>query len=170
MKRKVLALSVLSLVATLIRVPAASVEGVASTSTTVGVPLVVHERPSEAHIRDLEYWSGIMSVMYIETAPDWPEWHLLGVCETGNQGKHLDRGYPPNEPYWEHRTDSYGGGLGMADVAWIEYGGKEFAESGDLATVAEQITVARRLRDGWNGKRAGGYGSWGCGRSLNLRR
>ncbi len=78
------------------------------------------------------------SVPNNSTAVDWDG---IAQCETGSN--------------WSHQT-RYDGGLGILHVAWLEFGGRDFAEYGSQATREEQIIVAERLyaRHGLSG--------WGC--------
>jgi len=69
------------------------------------------------------------------------DWDGIAQCETGGN--------------WQHQTQ-YDGGLGILHAAWIEFGGRDFAEYGSQATREQQIVVAERLyaRHGLSG--------WGC--------
>ena len=69
------------------------------------------------------------------------DWDGIARCETGGD--------------WQHQT-RYDGGLGLLHVAWIEFGGRDFAEYGSEATREEQIIVAERLHD------RHGLSGWGC--------
>jgi hypothetical protein len=78
-------------------------------------------------------------------------WDDLAECESGGN--------------WSINTgNGYYGGLQFLGSTWRAYGGGEFAERADLATRAEQITVAERIRDDV------GFGAWpACSRRLGLR-
>jgi hypothetical protein len=69
------------------------------------------------------------------------DWDSVARCETGGN--------------WQHQTQ-YDGGLGILHAAWVEFGGREFAEYGSQATREQQIVVAERIyaRHGLSG--------WGC--------
>ena len=65
---------------------------------------------------------------------------------------------------WSINTgNGYHGGPQFLGSTWRAYGGREFAERADLATRAEQITVAERVRDDV------GFRAWpSCARRLGL--
>ena len=69
------------------------------------------------------------------------DWDGIAMCETGGD--------------WSHQSQ-YDGGLGILHVAWLEFGGRDFAEYGSDATREEQIVVAERLHD------RHGLSGWGC--------
>ena len=69
------------------------------------------------------------------------DWDGIAMCETGGD--------------WSHQSQ-YDGGLGILHVAWLEFGGRDFAEYGSDATREEQIIVAERLHD------RHGLSGWGC--------
>lgn len=65
----------------------------------------------------------------------------LAICESGGDW-HINTG------------NGYYGGVQFSESTWIAEGGSEFAPRADLASKAEQITVAERvLRDA-------GWGAW----------
>lgn len=68
-------------------------------------------------------------------------WDGIARCETGGN--------------WQHQT-RYDGGLGILHAAWIEFGGREFAEYGSQATREQQIVVAERIHARY------GLSGWGC--------
>jgi hypothetical protein len=78
-------------------------------------------------------------------------WDRIAKCESGGN--------------WSINTGSgYYGGLQMLGSTWRAYGGGQFAPRADLATRAQQITVAERIRADV------GYGAWpACSRKLGLR-
>lgn len=73
-------------------------------------------------------------------------WEQIAWCESGRQ--------------WSlratNRTGTYGGGLMIRDNVWAEYGGREFANTADQASKAQQIHIAERILDdvGWQ--------AWDC--------
>jgi hypothetical protein len=52
------------------------------------------------------------------------------------------------------------GGLQFLPATWTMYGGGEFAPGADQATKEQQITVAERILNGWNGIPGQGPGAW----------
>jgi hypothetical protein len=68
-------------------------------------------------------------------------WDGIARCETGSN--------------WQHQT-RYDGGLGILHAAWIEFGGRDFAEYGSQASRAQQIVVAERIYARY------GLSGWGC--------
>ena len=73
--------------------------------------------------------------------PGGVNWDGIARCETGGN--------------WQHQT-RYDGGLGILHAAWIEFGGREFAEYGSQATREQQIIVAERIYAKY------GLSGWGC--------
>ena len=52
------------------------------------------------------------------------------------------------------------GGLGIARVTWIGFGGREFAPNAGLATREEQIIVGQRIYAQY------GWDPWGCAHNV----
>jgi Transglycosylase-like domain len=75
-------------------------------------------------------------------------WDRIAACET--QGN------------WSMRGSSFSGGVGFANAAWSQWGGREFAPNAGQATRDQQIVVAERIRA------AVGLGAWGCAKTLGL--
>ena len=74
---------------------------------------------------------------------DSVNWDAIAVCESGGN--------------WAINTgNGYYGGLQFATASWRANGGGDFAPRADLATRAEQITVANRYYA------KAGLGPWGC--------
>ncbi|MGL4178477.1 MAG: transglycosylase family protein [Dermatophilaceae bacterium] len=70
-------------------------------------------------------------------------WDRIAECESGGN--------------WSINTgNGYYGGLQFATPSWLANGGDDFAPRADLATRAEQITVANRYYD------KAGLSPWGC--------
>jgi hypothetical protein len=78
-------------------------------------------------------------------------WDRIADCESGGN--------------WSINTgNGYYGGLQMLGSTWRAYGGGQFAPRADLASRAQQITVAERIRAD------AGFGAWpACARQLGLR-
>jgi len=78
-------------------------------------------------------------------------WDTLARCESTSN--------------WSARTgNGFYGGLQFDFGTWLAYGGGAFAPRADLATRAQQISIAERLRS------ARGYAPWpACSRALGLR-
>ncbi len=77
---------------------------------------------------------------------DW-HWDTLATCESGGKWNTVD-------------PDPGGGlndgGLGIARVTWIGFGGRDFAPNAGLATREEQIIVGQRIYAEY------GWDPWGC--------
>jgi murein DD-endopeptidase MepM/ murein hydrolase activator NlpD len=75
-------------------------------------------------------------------------WDKVAQCESGGN--------------WAINTgNGFYGGLQFTNQTWAAYGGTAFASRADLATKAQQITIAERVLDeGWNGHRPQGPGAW----------
>ena len=70
-------------------------------------------------------------------------WDRIAQCESGGN--------------WSINTgNGYYGGLQFATASWLANGGDDFAPRADLASRAEQITVANRYYA------KAGLGPWGC--------
>nr|AIA83837.1 transglycosylas [uncultured Propionibacterium sp.] len=70
-------------------------------------------------------------------------WDRIAQCESGGN--------------WSINTgNGYYGGLQFAQSTWAAYGGTKYAARADLATKAEQITIANKLYA------ASGLSAWGC--------
>ena len=79
-------------------------------------------------------------------ASTWPTprmWDRIAQCESGGNW-HINTG------------NGYYGGLQFATASWLANGGDDFASRADLASRAEQITVANRYYA------KAGLGPWGC--------
>lgn len=61
------------------------------------------------------------------------QWAKVAICETGGR-------------WHAHDGDTFSGGIGISHVVWNEYGGREFAPAPYLASIEDQITVARRIQ------------------------
>lgn len=86
------------------------------------------------------------------TAPIPSVWTRLASCEASGNWSAVSRG------------GTYRGGLQFDQQTWAAYGGRVYASSAHLATPAQQITVAERLRA------ARGFQPWPvCSRRLGLR-
>ena len=66
------------------------------------------------------------------TDADRVAWMKVAVCETGGN--------------WQMQGSAYSGGVGFANSTWFAYGGSEFASNAGLATMDQQITVAKRIQ------------------------
>ncbi len=78
------------------------------------------------------------------------DWDRLAQCEAGGNW-HINTG------------NGYYGGLQFSQGTWAAFGGLQFAPRADLATKAEQITIAIRTQ------RAQGWGAWpACSAKLGL--
>jgi uncharacterized protein YabE (DUF348 family) len=76
------------------------------------------------------------------TIGDTSAWDRIAECESGGN--------------WSINTgNGYYGGLQFSHSTWINYGGGQYAENAHLATKAQQIAIAEKVRDA-----EGGYGAW----------
>ena len=66
------------------------------------------------------------------TDADRVAWSKVAVCETGGN--------------WQMTGSSFSGGVGFANSTWLAYGGAEFAPNAGLATMDQQITIAKRIQ------------------------
>ena len=78
-------------------------------------------------------------------------WDAIAQCESGGN--------------WRINTgNGYYGGLQFSESTWLSFGGGAYAPRADLATKAQQIAIAEKVRAA-----TGGYGSWpACSASLGL--
>jgi nucleoid-associated protein YgaU len=74
-------------------------------------------------------------------AATYQQWDNVARCESGGNW-HINTG------------NGYYGGLQFSYSTWLNHGGGQFASRADLATKAEQITVAERVL------RTQGWGAW----------
>jgi len=82
--------------------------------------------------------------------PNIRTWERLAGCESGRRW-HINTG------------NGYYGGLQFSSPTWRGYGGGRFAGLAHRASKFEQITVARKVRQGQ------GWGAWpSCARKLGL--
>lgn len=73
---------------------------------------------------------------------DTSKWDAIAKCESGGD--------------WSINTgNGYYGGIQFDKQTWNAYGGSQYAPRPDLASKAEQIAVAEKVRDA-----RGGYGAW----------
>lgn len=66
------------------------------------------------------------------TPLEYAEWSKVNICEEGGR--------------WDISGSKFSGGLGIANVNWVNYGGTEFTPSASTATPDEQIVVAMRIQ------------------------
>ena len=59
------------------------------------------------------------------------QWDRVAQCESHSN--------------WSSIGPTFSGGLGISNVVWLEYGGREFAPNAGLATKEQQIIIARRI-------------------------
>ncbi|HEX4701418.1 MAG TPA: transglycosylase family protein [Pseudonocardiaceae bacterium] len=81
--------------------------------------------------------------------PDDVVWDRIAQCESGGN--------------WSINTgNGYYGGLQFNEATWLSNGGAMYAQRADLATKAEQITIADKVRA------ARGYEPWQCAGELGI--
>lgn len=122
-----------------------------------------HAAPKERNYRGLAAAAAVVTTGSIPiinapvaNAATASEWDVVAQCESSGN--------------WAINTgNGYYGGLQFTQSTWEAYGGLAFAQRADLATKAEQITVAERvLTSGWNGNSPQGKGAWPkCGVNLS---
>ena len=62
---------------------------------------------------------------------------------------------------WKANTgNGYFGGLQFLQSTWEAFGGLDFAERADLASKSDQIAIAERVMNGWNGVPGQGRNAW----------
>lgn len=66
------------------------------------------------------------------TDSDKAAWQKVAICEEGGN--------------WTYQGSLYSGGLGMLNDTWVAYGGLEFASNAGLATIDQQIIIAKRIQ------------------------
>ncbi|MBY8876865.1 LysM peptidoglycan-binding domain-containing protein [Actinacidiphila acidipaludis] len=88
----------------------------------------------------------------VAQAADSSTWDRVAVCETGG--------------LWSANTgNGFYGGLAITQTTWVEFGGGEYADRPDLASRAQQITVAERILEGL------GPDAWpGCEKKTGLQK
>jgi len=66
------------------------------------------------------------------TQSDIEAWSKVSMCEEGGN--------------WNIQGPVYSGGLGMLNSTWIAYGGLAYAPNAGLASMVQQIAVAKRIQ------------------------
>ncbi len=79
----------------------------------------------------------------------YAHWMAIHECEQ-----------PESTGGWTAQDANYGGGLGIANSTWQQWGGTEFAPLPSQATPDEQITIANRIYTDL------GSDPWGCKTSI----
>lgn len=74
------------------------------------------------------------------------KWSKVAWCET-----HGD---------WQMHGATFSGALGISNIVWHEYGGREFAPHAGLATPQEQVLVATRINGNYVPDQNGCEGGW----------
>ena len=88
-------------------------------------------------------------VLEVPSAGAEPNWDAMAQCESGGN--------------WSANTgNGYYGGLQFNQATWDSNGGQTYAARADLATKAQQIAVADRVRA------ARGLEPWQCAAELGL--
>jgi len=72
------------------------------------------------------------AVHHLVSAAQMAAWTKVAICEEGGN--------------WHVWGPVYSGGLGISNVNWIIYGGRQFASSAALATPEQQVAVAMRIQ------------------------
>ena len=80
------------------------------------------------------------------TRTDFIMWSRVAVCEQSGD--------------WHVLGSRYSGGLGISNVNWVAYGGRQFAWNAAYATPAEQIVVAKRINAGYGVPDQFGCANW----------
>ena len=102
----------------------------------------------EQHLTRTVFEQAVFQQAMTEKAERESIWDRIAACET--QGD------------WSMRGSSYSGGVGFANAAWDEWGGRQFAPNAGQATREQQIIVAERIRA------SVGLDAWGCAKTLGL--
>jgi hypothetical protein len=107
-----------------------------TTTTTTTAPAVTTSTPvttpAPAAVSNPTPPAPVLSVdPTVITDADRAAWQKVAICETGGN--------------WSVQGSSYSGGVGFANSTWDSYGGQEFAPNAGMATIDQQITVAKRI-------------------------
>lgn len=114
-------------------------------SACVGVDEVARRATATPRTNQRELMGARASVALVD-----PVWHDLAHCESRGQW-HINSG------------NGFTGGLQFLDSTWLANGGGAFAPSAHLATPAQQVVVAERLRA------QAGFSPWpACAAALGL--
>jgi hypothetical protein len=60
------------------------------------------------------------------------KWSKVAICEEGGN--------------WKIVGPRFSGGLGISNVNWDHYGGRQFAANAGLATPEQQVVIAMRIQ------------------------
>jgi hypothetical protein len=80
------------------------------------------------------------------TLAEQKAWNKVAWCET-----HGD---------WDMHGVTFSGALGISNVVWLEYGGRDFAPHAGLATPQEQMVIAKRINGDYVPDQNGCNGAW----------
>ena len=83
-----------------------------------------------------------------------PDWNAIAQKESSGNWQNADTGH-----------NGHFGGLQISPTTWNMFGGSEFADRPDRATREQQITVAERILNGWNGTPGQGPNAWENGKT-----
>ena len=92
---------------------------------------------------------GLLAATGNAAAADSGVWDRIAQCESGGNW-HINTG------------NGYYGGLQFNESTWLSNGGAQYAQRADLATKAEQIAIADKVRA------ARGYEPWQCAGELGI--
>ena len=99
---------------------------VVTTAPPITVPVEAAPVPSSAPLTPVLTGIG-------EATPDQvAAWQQTAICETSGD--------------WGTQGSVYSGGLGFANSTWVAYGGLQCASNAGLATPAQQVAIALRIR------------------------
>jgi Transglycosylase-like domain len=96
-----------------------------ATATTVPVAVALPE-PIATPTNTVSADPGII------TDADRTAWQKVAICETGGN--------------WQMQGSSYSGGVGFANSTWASYGGLDFAPNAGLASMDQQIAIAKKIQ------------------------
>lgn len=128
-----------------------------SSTTTTTTPVKRHHHKRKPTLAETLRW--LYALDYHHWA-DWPLWHALGRCEQGGYAPEGDGIAWHGQPIGGSASSDYPGGLGIMAQAWIENRDASMPMNGAYATPAQQIIVARRIRNRF------GLSAWSCGQKL----
>jgi len=108
-------------------------------AAVAGAQVRIFEPTPEATVR-------VPAAVAMITRTDFLMWSRVAICEqSGN---------------WHVLGSKYSGGLGISNVNWVAYGGRQFAWNAAYATPAEQIVVANRINAGYGVPDQNGCADW----------
>ena len=102
-------------------------------TTTTQYPNTTTVAPSPNPAPQQELPQLTLEMLALGVTPyDISAWSKVASCEEGGN--------------WAIQGSMYSGGLGMLNQTWVAYGGLDFTPNAGLATMVQQIAVAKRIQ------------------------